>query len=165
MWFKQMPFILIFCLMINTILIGTIVIIDMIVGWIQKCFKNKTSEESTEKVSPLPQLARGRNRIIRVIDMMDASMKTPNSLSNKIKKNNEASNIHSERDRNNSTGQTGQTRETRNTINYAEQYDSHDAIEVSIDDVREYKFEKSTFRKNHYEEGKSISKESINLSQ
>ena len=94
--------------------------------------------------------------------MMDASMKTPNSLSNKIKNNNEVTNMYSERDRNNSTGQT---RETRNTINYAEQYDSHDAIEVSIDDVREYKFEKSTFRKNHYEEGKSISKESINLSQ
>ena len=140
-------------------LIGIIVIIDMIIKWILKCFKSKISEENTTKVSPLPQQVTGRNRIIRVIDMMDTNMKTSNTISSKIKQNN--SNMHIERDRNISTGQT---RETRNTMNYAEQYDSHDAIEVSIDDVREYKFEKSTFRKNHYEENKSISKESINLS-
>ena len=92
---------------------------------------------------------------------MDARMKTLNNISSKNKENNGTRNMNSERDRNNSTGQT---RETRNTINYAEQYDSHDAIDVSIDDIREYKFEKSTFKRNHYEENKSISKESINLS-
>ena len=147
--------------MINTMLIGAIIAIDMIIGLIQKCFKGKTSDENTTKVSPLPKQAMNRSRIIKVIDMMNSSMKTSNSISSKNKQNNEASNMHSERDRNNSTGQT---RETRNTINYAEQYDSHDAIDVSIDDIREYKFEKSTFRRNHYEENKSISKESINLS-
>ena len=142
-------------------LIGVIIAIDMVIGWIQKCFKGKISDENTTKVSPLPKQAMNRSRIIKVIDMMDASMKTSNSISNKVKKNNEAINMHSERDRNESTGQT---RETRNIINYAEQYDSHDAIEVSIDDVKEFKFEKSTFKANHYQDEKSFSKESINLS-